>query len=110
MKNSTPLSYRANSIAQFGSFPVVSLDRPDPHVAEPRRIPMILKADGTFALVGTLFGNLAVLRRPEDLLLLVREDAVVEHGHRRRFFHLPVLVMGGVEHDVVRLPLSRLAR
>src|SRR5262249_35856264 len=104
-----PLTVFNSSRTQFRSFPVVPFDRPDPDVPVPRGIAVVLEADGALAVVGALLGDAPVRRGAEDLLLLVGQHAVVEDRDGRGLLHLAVLVVGGVEDDVVGLPLAGLA-
>ena len=63
----------------YGTSLVITLDRPDPDIAEPDRVAMILKQDRPFGTMRPVMGKRTVRHRAEQCRVVVHDNAVVQY-------------------------------
>ena len=84
--------------------PLRQLDQPD--VAKPHSMAVVLQLDWSAILVPFIRNPLQPVRRAEDRFVVLDHNAIVNHGHPRRFEHTAVTPESrSPEGNVIRLPI-----
>src|SRR5258707_201266 len=80
----------------------------DPNIPVPNRIVMILKTQRLLYRVRHILWSAFGRRRAFDLRIVLNQDPVMKHSHRRRFQKFALLIEPwSVIDDIVNLPLTR---
>src|SRR5262249_61376518 len=87
------------------------LQFPNPDIAVPNWIPVVLQFKGRFGSVRNIKRGTVVIRVAVDLYIVLNEHSIVQHGDSSAFDHPPILVeLWRLEDDVIALPFARLSR